>query len=102
MLIKRTSYIIELFIKSLIFNSIYLSFARYDFPKPSSYSTRKFLNILETSLEAEMHAYIHNWLLQLFSQDYGLAFHIIHIVCVNFIHEWRGLHRKVGSEPLDV
>ena len=33
-------------------------------------------------------AYIHNWLLQPFSQDYGLAAHTTHIVCCNFICEW--------------
>ena len=32
-------------------------------------------------------SYIHNWPLQHFSQDYGLAAHIAHVVCVNFIRE---------------
>ena len=32
--------------------------------------------------------YIHNWLLQPFSQDYGLASHSTHVVCINFIHEY--------------
>ena len=32
--------------------------------------------------------YIHNWPLQHFSQDYGLASHTTHVVCVNFIREW--------------
>ena len=36
----------------------------------------------------DLHTYIHNWSLQPFSQDYGLAAHITHVVCVNFIHEW--------------
>ena len=29
--------------------------------------------------------YIHNWPLQPFSQDYGLASHTTYVVCVNFI-----------------
>ena len=32
---------------------------------------------------------IHNWPLQPFSQDYGLASHTTHVVCVNFIHQWQ-------------
>ena len=35
--------------------------------------------------------YVHNWPLQSFSQDYGLGSHTTHIVCVNFIREWRDL-----------
>ena len=31
-----------------------------------------------------LHTYIHNWSLQLFSQDYGLASFTTDIVCVNF------------------
>ena len=42
--------------------------------------------------------YMHNWPLQPFSQDYGLASHTIHIVCINFIHEWRDLLFNVNSE----
>ena len=33
--------------------------------------------------------YIHNWSLQSFSQDCGLSSDSTHVVCVNFIHEWR-------------
>ena len=29
--------------------------------------------------------HIHNWPLQPFSQDFGLAFHTTHVVCVNYI-----------------
>ena len=32
-----------------------------------------------------------NWPLQPFRQDYGLAFHISHVVCVNIIRERRDL-----------
>ena len=32
--------------------------------------------------------YLLNWPLQPFSQDYGLASHITHVVCVNFSREW--------------
>ena len=41
-----------------------------------------------------LHAYIHNWLLQPFSQDYGLASHATNAVCVNFIGDWRDLQFK--------
>ena len=40
----------------------------------------KAINILDSS---------HNWLLQPFSQDYGLVSHSTHDVCVNFIREWQ-------------
>ena len=36
-----------------------------------------------------MHTYIHNWPLQLFSQDYDLISHTTYVVCVNFIHKWQ-------------
>ena len=45
-----------------------------------------------------IHTYINNWPLQLVSQDYGLASHATHVVCVNFIFEWRDLQFKVDSE----
>ena len=45
-----------------------------------------------------LHAYIHNWPLQPFSQDYGLASHTTHVLCVNFICEWRDLQFNVDSE----
>ena len=41
--------------------------------------------------------YIHNWPLQPFSQDYGLASHTTHVVCVNFMREWRDLQFNVDS-----
>ena len=46
----------------------------------------------------EIHTNIHSWPLQLFSQDYGIASHIIHVVCVNFIREWWDLQFNVDSE----
>ena len=45
-----------------------------------------------------IHTYIHNWPLQHFSQDFGLASHTTHVVCVNFISEWRDLQFNVDSE----
>ena len=39
----------------------------------------------------KMHTYIYNWSLQPFSQDYVLASHTTHVVCVNYIREWRDL-----------
>ena len=39
--------------------------------------------------------YIHNWPLQPFSQDCGVASHNTHVVCVNFIHDWRDLQFTV-------
>ena len=44
------------------------------------------------------HTYIHNWPLQLFSQDYGLDSYTTHVVCINFIPEWRDLQFNVDSE----
>ena len=44
------------------------------------------------------HTYIHNWPLQPISQDYGLVFPTAHVVCVNFICEWRDLKFNVDSE----
>ena len=41
--------------------------------------------------------YIHNWPLQPCSQNYGLASHTTHAVCVNFIREWRNLQFNVDS-----
>ena len=32
------------------------------------------------------YTYIHNRPLHLLSQDYGLAYHIIHVLCVYFVH----------------
>ena len=44
------------------------------------------------------YTYIHNWPLQPFSQDYGLASHTTYVVCVNFIREWRDLQSNFDSE----
>ena len=43
-----------------------------------------------------IYTYIHNWPLQPFSQDCGLA--SFTIVCVNFIQEWQDLQFKVDFE----
>ena len=56
------------------------------------------LNITRKYELSNSHTYIHNWLLQAFSQDYGLASHTSHDVCVNFIHEWLDLQFNVDSE----
>ena len=42
--------------------------------------------------------YIHNWPLQPFSQDYGLALHATYVECVNLIYKWQDLHFKVNCE----
>ena len=42
--------------------------------------------------------YINNWPLQPFSQYYGLASHITHVVCARFMREWRDLQFKDDSE----
>ena len=39
-----------------------------------------------------LHPYIHNCSFQSFSQDCGLASHTTHVVCVNFICQWRGTY----------
>ena len=41
---------------------------------------------------------IHNGPLQPFSQDFGLASHTTHVLCVNIIHKWRDLAFNVESE----
>ena len=41
---------------------------------------------------------IHNWPLQHFRQNYGLASDTTQVVCVNFIREWRDLEFNVASE----
>ena len=49
--------------------------------------------------QIEKYSYIHNWPLQPFSRDYGLASHqTTHVVCVNFIRERRDLQFNVDSE----
>ena len=45
-----------------------------------------------------VNTYIHNWPIQSFSQDCGLAAPTTHVVCVNFIREWRDLQLNVDSE----
>ena len=47
-----------------------------------SYRYRAFMAIIK------MHRYIHNSPLQPFSQDYSLASHTTHVVCVNFKRKW--------------
>ena len=42
--------------------------------------------------------YVHNWPLQPFSQNYGLASYTTHVVYVNFIDEWRCLQFNADSE----
>ena len=44
------------------------------------------------------HTYIHNWLIQPFSQDFGPASHSTHVVRDNFICEWRDLQFNDASE----
>ena len=44
--------------------------------------------------------YLHNlqkWPLQPFSQDFDLASHTTHVVCLEFIQDWRDLHFNVNS-----
>ena len=48
-----------------------------------------------------IHTNIHKtytYIQQLFSQVYNLASHITHVVCVNFIRDWRDLQFNVDSE----
>ena len=45
-----------------------------------------------------LHTYIHNWPLQPFSWDYGIASHTTHVVCINFIRKWRDLQFNIDSE----
>ena len=43
-------------------------------------------------------AYIYIWPFQFFSEGYDLASHNNYVVCVNFMHKWRGLQFKVDVE----
>ena len=47
-----------------------------------------FFSFLYYSL-TNMHIYIHNFLLQSFSQDYDVASHTTYVMFFNFIHKWR-------------
>ena len=42
--------------------------------------------------------YTHNWPLQVFSQDCGLASQTTYVVCINFIREWWDLQFNVESD----
>ena len=44
-----------------------------------------------------LNLYMHTYIIP-FSQDYGLASHTNHVVCVNFIREWWNLQFNVDSE----
>ena len=54
------------------------------------------INLSTKSIFIYIHNY--NWSLQPFSQDFGIASHTTHVVCVNFIREWRDLQFNVISE----
>ena len=45
-----------------------------------------------------IHTYIHNWPLQPFSQNYGLASLITYVVCIDFIRELWDLQFNVDPE----
>ena len=47
-------------------------------------STYDYEDILDELNTKDSITYIHNWRLQPFSQDCGLASHITYVVCVNF------------------
>ena len=77
-------------------NSIPLSCSYYVKNRLNFYFINKNIRYLVFSLSAKI-TYIHKWPLQPFSQNYGLALHT-HIVCVNFIREWRDLQFNIQSE----
>ena len=66
--------------------------------------TQRRINILQKNSDCHhliltyIHTYIHNWPLQPFSQDYGLASYTTRVVCANFIREQRDLQFNVDSE----
>ena len=43
---------------------------------------------------------IHNWPLQPFSRYHDLASHITHVMCVNFIRDWRDIQLRQIFEQL--
>ena len=56
------------------------------------------IDLLSVGNGLNIHTDIHNWPLQSFSQDYGLASHTTPVVCVNFTRKWRDLQFNVDSE----
>ena len=61
---------------------------------------RSYLQIFSRSLKSVSSAnkFTHNWPLQLFSQDYGLASHNTHVVGFNFIRKQRDIQFNIDSE----
>ena len=53
---------------------------------------------IENRKVANTPTYIHNWPLQPFSHNYGLASHTPHVVCFNFIRERRDLQFNADSQ----
>ena len=43
---------------------------------------------------------IHNWQLQPFSQDYGLASQITHVVCINSVRKWQDVQSTPNNSFL--
>ena len=74
----------------------YSHFLLHQFPKCRKYPF--VCSSLLYALHTDIDTYIHNWRLQPFSQDYGLASHISHVECVNCIYQWRELQFNVESE----
>ena len=87
--------------------SIYLKGSRVNSSPSLRHSRQKSIEVKLNQSHARiwqdyvsmLNTYIHNWSLQRFSQDYGLASHTTHAVCVNFIRNWGDdLHFNVDSE----
>ena len=65
--------------------------------KYNNFFTQKYI-FFYLPFKIYMDTYIHKRSSQPFSQDYSLASHNTHVVCVNFIYEWRDLQFNVDSE----
>ena len=73
--------------------SEFLNLLHVNFSKPVYMYVTILLIILRGSLNIR-------WYSQTFRQDYGLASHTFHVVCVSFICKWRDLRFNDDSERL--
>ena len=89
-LLKEDLYVYPFFFTKICFN---LQFLCNTIKNMIKLKPRK-----QTNCNHLLHICMHNWPLQSFSQDYGLAFHTTHVVFVNFIREWQDLQFNVDSE----
>ena len=69
-----------------------------DCNEPLNFNQRNFYREKHQFLFNYIYTYIHNWPLLSFSLGYDLASGTTHVVCINFISEWRDLQFNIDSE----